>query len=151
MGGVELEEIDVVFSKEECERSLAGRIYGDKQVNFVGFRNTMTAIWPVKEPFKLRELGRNLFQIVFSSQEDLKRILNGKAWTFDQQYLVLKEWRVGMNIKSEILNSVDIWVQIWGIPTHWMAKEVGVKIDKLFVQVRDVILLEYGSSNGRPI
>lgn len=98
-GGVELEETDVVFSKEECSRSLAGMFYEEKRVNLLGFRNTMIAIWLVKEDFKLRELGSNLFQIVFSNQEDLKRVLNGKAWTYDKQYLILKEWREGMNRK----------------------------------------------------
>lgn len=63
--GIEIEEVDVVDSKEECSRSLVGKIYGDKRVNFVGLRNTMLVIWPTKEPFKVRELGVNLFQFVF--------------------------------------------------------------------------------------
>lgn len=59
--GIELEEIDVGFSKEECGRSLVGKIYRVKRVSFVGLRNTVTTIWPVNEPFKIRELGFHLF------------------------------------------------------------------------------------------
>lgn len=47
--GVELEEVDVIFSKEECGRCLVGTIFGEKRVNFVGLRNTMTSIWTNKE------------------------------------------------------------------------------------------------------
>lgn len=110
--GVEIEEVDVVDSKEECNRSLVGKIYGEKRINFVGLRNTMTTIWPAKEPFKVRELGTNLFQFVFSNQEDMRRVINGKTWTFDQYYLILKELREGMNIHTEPFNEVEAWVQI---------------------------------------
>lgn len=68
----------------------------------------MTAIWLVNEPFKIHELGFHLFQFVFSSQEDLRRVLTEKVWTFDQQYLILKERRKGINIQTEIFNGVDL-------------------------------------------
>lgn len=56
VGEIELEEGDIEFSKGECGRSLVGKIYGDKKVNFAGLCNTMTTIWPTKEVFKIREL-----------------------------------------------------------------------------------------------
>lgn len=50
-------EGDIEFSKNECKRSLVGKIYGDKKVNFVGLHNTMTTIWTTKgdgkEPFSV--------------------------------------------------------------------------------------------------
>lgn len=51
--GVQIEENDIVSSKEIYGRSLAGKIYGGKRVSFVRLRNTMTAIWLTKEPFKV--------------------------------------------------------------------------------------------------
>lgn len=56
-----------------------------------------------------------------------------------------------MNIQKELFNAVDIWVHIENVPTHWMLKEVGCKIGKLFNQVNDVLILEFGSSRGIPI
>lgn len=82
--GVELEEVDVVFSKEECGRCLVGKIFGEKRVNFVGLRNTMNSIWTNKSPIKIHELDTNLFQFVFSNQEDMQRVVNGRVWTFNQ-------------------------------------------------------------------
>lgn len=110
--GVQLEEIDMEASKEVCGQSLARKIYGEKRVSFVGSRNTITAIWLTKEPFKVKELGFNLFQFVFSNQEDKKKVAQGKAWTFEQQYLLLKDWKEGMNIQKESFAEVDLWVQI---------------------------------------
>lgn len=60
-----------------------GKIFGDKKVNFLGLHNTMTVSWPTNEVFKICELGKNLFQFVFSNQEDLRRVADGRAWTFD--------------------------------------------------------------------
>lgn len=150
VAGVILEEEDLVYSKGSCERSLVGKIFGEKRINFVGLRNTMTAIWPTKEPIKVRELGFNLFQFVFNTLEDLRRVVRGKVWTFDQQYLILKEWKEGVNIQKETFNisdgwketfnTIETWVQIWNLPTHWMSKEVGVKIGKLFLWVSDVLI-----------
>lgn len=111
-GGIELAEDDIEISKNECERSLVGKIFGDRKVNFVGLKNTMTAIGPTKEVFQTRELGKNLFQFVFKNQEDLRRVATGKVWTFDQQYLILKEWRKDMNLATKNFNSVQTWIQI---------------------------------------
>lgn len=44
----------------------------------------MTAIWLTKEPFKVKGLGFNLFQFVFSNQEDKKKVAQWKVWTVDQ-------------------------------------------------------------------
>lgn len=34
------------------------------------------------------------------------------------------------------------WIQIWGIPDHWISKEVGRKIGKLFSHCMNVIIPE---------
>lgn len=146
--GIELEEKDVAFSKDECGRCLVGKFFGDKRVNFVGLRNTLTSIWPLKSTVKIRELGINLFQFVFANLEDMKRVVNGRVWTFNQQYLILKEWKESMNVHNEPFNSVQIWVQIWNVPLKWMSKEVGAKIGKLFSKVCEVLIPETGSSRG---
>lgn len=69
--GLHLEASDIQFSREECLRSLIGKIFGDKQVNFVGLRSTLSSIWSTSGPFKIRELGINLFQFVFANTQDM--------------------------------------------------------------------------------
>lgn len=139
------------FSEDECGRCLVGKIFGDKWVNFVGLRNTMTFIWPLKSTVKIWELGINLFQFVFTILEDMRRVVNGRVWTFKQQYLILKEWKESMNAHNESFNSVQIWVRIWNVPLKWMLKEVGAKIGKLFSKVSEVLIPKLGSSRGRCI
>lgn len=90
--GFHLEVGDVKTSQEECQRSLLGKIYGNKVANFTGLKNTLSVMWSFVKPFKIRELGVNFYQFTFDSQQDMIKILHGKAWTFDSQFLVLKPW-----------------------------------------------------------
>lgn len=41
-----------------------------------------------------------------------------------------------------------MWVQVRGLPNHWMAREVGWKIGKLFPHCLNVIIPKNGSKNG---
>lgn len=90
--GFQLDSSDIQLNKKECLRSLIGKIHGDKVANFTGLKKTLCTIWTSIGVFKIREMGANLYQFVFSSQQDKMRILNGKAWIFDGQFLILKPW-----------------------------------------------------------
>lgn len=43
--GIALGKEDVSKSEEECGRSLLGKIWGNKQVNFIGLKNTLSLLW----------------------------------------------------------------------------------------------------------
>ncbi|KAK6155819.1 hypothetical protein DH2020_010067 [Rehmannia glutinosa] len=147
--GIELEERDVEGSKEECIRSLFGKVLGNKKVNFTGLKNTMNGIWPIDEPCALREIGFNKFQFIFQSQVDKKRVIQGKLWSFDNQFLVMREWKEGVDMKRENFSFIDMWIQVWDLPAHWISSEVGLKIGRLFPATKDVFIPETGSIKGR--
>ncbi|KAK6141805.1 hypothetical protein DH2020_024455 [Rehmannia glutinosa] len=150
-GEVSLEEIDVFKSKKECERSLLGKMFGSKKPNFAGLRNTLLNIWQTKEVFSVREIGQNLFQFVFASQEDKLKVLGGKSWSFENQYLILREWYDNILDHVESFTSVDLWIQVWNLPYHWITMETGRKIGIKFENILDVLIPKLGSSKGRCI
>lgn len=43
--GFRLEQKDIKGSKDECARSLIGKIHGEITANYSGLRNTFTALW----------------------------------------------------------------------------------------------------------
>ncbi|KAK6157964.1 hypothetical protein DH2020_005278 [Rehmannia glutinosa] len=148
---IALEEQDVFRSKAECTRSLIGKIFGTRKVNFTGLRNTMSSIWHTKETFTVREIGMNLFQFVFYSQEDKLKVLKGKTWTFDNQYLILREWSDDALDKIGTMNSVEMWIQIWNVPYHWLSVETGRKIGSKFLSISDIFIPDTGNIKGRHI
>lgn len=42
-----------------------------------------------------------------------------------------------------------MWIQVWNLPSHWLAKDAGFRFKKLFEDVMDVIIPESGSKRGR--
>lgn len=42
--GIVIDGKDIEWSKDECERSLIGKVWGSKTANFTGMRNTLTKL-----------------------------------------------------------------------------------------------------------
>lgn len=97
-------EEDVQGSQEEWLRSLVGKIYGDKKANFTGVRKVFSSLWMDSGLLKIRELGSNLYLFVFDTQEQKLKVLNGKAWTYESQLLLLKPWNAEIDLKTESFN-----------------------------------------------
>lgn len=85
-----MDNADVATSIEENRRSLLGKVYGDKRANFTGLKNMLSALWVGSGPVKVREMGINLYQFVFTTQADMLKVLPRKAWSFESQFLILK-------------------------------------------------------------
>lgn len=94
-------------------------------------------------------VGAESLSIVFVNKEDQMKILNGKAWTFDSQFLVLKQWKEGTDYLKESFNRIHLWVHVWNLPNHWISKDTGLKFKHLFSNVVHVIIPESGSKKGR--
>ncbi|CAA0806409.1 Unknown protein [Striga hermonthica] len=122
-GGVQLKEDDVNSSLDDCRLSLIGKVYGEKRANLNGLKATVGAIWTTKESFNVRGIGNNLFQFLFKSEEDRDRILDGKTWSFDGQYILLKKWEPDQTSFYEDEEKIKIWVQIHHVPLHWLTEE----------------------------
>ncbi|CAA0825772.1 Unknown protein, partial [Striga hermonthica] len=144
--GDEVLEVGVI----ECSLSLVGKIYGEKKVHFGGLKETLGTIWKTNKPFSARQLGQNLFQFIFKSKEDKQKILRGRSWNFDGQYLLLKEWTTSVSDCKED-EKVDTWIQIHNLPLHWVSHDTGLKIGRLFGKVLDVYVPDSGSIHGRII
>lgn len=98
--------------------SLLGKIWGKKEANFTGIRNTFRLLGCPKEDLKVVELGQNFYQFVYSYREKMDRALLKRPWTFDNQLLVLLPWKPGRKMEDEGFGRIPLWVQIYGIPNH---------------------------------
>ncbi|GER38816.1 RNA-directed DNA polymerase (reversetranscriptase)-related family protein [Striga asiatica] len=146
---VRLSDEDIEPGLQECNLSLIGKIVGDKKVNMGGLKTTMGVIWRTSRPFSVRILGHNHFQFLFHAEEDKAKVLRGKNWSFDNQYLLLKEWKKGeTDFKDEELK-VALWVQVHNLPLHWISEETGAKIGKVFDRIHDIAIPGAGSVNGK--
>ncbi|CAA0817587.1 Unknown protein [Striga hermonthica] len=144
-GGIEILTEDIRIGEKECSLSLMGNLFWEKKANFVGLKAPMQNIWLTHKPFTTRMVGNNKYQFIFQSAEDRRRVLEGKAWNFDGQYLLLKEWSEENNRYTAEEQKIELWLQIHDLPLHWVSEEVGLKIGKLFNKVAAVV----GGARGR--
>ncbi|CAA0806580.1 Unknown protein [Striga hermonthica] len=88
---------------------------------------------------------------MFQNEEDKEKILQGRTWSFDGQYLLLKQWDPNHMGFSEEEKRVKLWVHILNLPLHWLSAEVGLKIGKSIGRVWEAIVLNVGSNNGHVV
>lgn len=136
---------------KKIERSLIGKVHGEKHVSYRGLKNTMTGIWSIRGELRVWELGPNIFQFIFPSKQERQKVTLGRAWTFDGQFLVLRNWEETVQSDREGFRFAQCWIQVWDILNNWVSKEVGWKMGRLFRKTHDVIIPEIGSPSGRHI
>ncbi|XP_075654848.1 uncharacterized protein LOC142625017 [Castanea sativa] len=56
------------------------------------------------------------FNKKFNTEFEMNSVLKGGSRSFDNQVLMLLQWRVGMTAGNVKFDSVSLWVQIWGAP-----------------------------------
>ena len=54
----------------------------------------------------------------------MNRVLKDGPWTFDNQVLLLIQWKIGMTADNAKFDSISLWIQIWGTPFHLVSPKV---------------------------
>ena len=54
----------------------------------------------------------------------MNRVLKGGLWTFDDQVLLLIQWKIGMTGDNIKFDSISLWIQIWGAPFDLVSPKV---------------------------
>lgn len=98
---VELNLGDIRKSRKDCEKSLVGKIFGNNTANFTGLKQTMTQLWCPEGTLRVVEIGAKMFQFFFSNEDERRRVLERRPWTFDNQLLVLQPWQNETDLKAE--------------------------------------------------
>ncbi|CAI9099242.1 OLC1v1036027C1 [Oldenlandia corymbosa var. corymbosa] len=79
------------------------------------------------------------------------RVLSGGPWFFKEQLMVIHPWAKKLEEDKAKFDRANMWVQVQGLPSHWVSKEVGWKLGKLFPNCSNVLIPESGSKCGRII
>lgn len=136
--GIWLGEDDLAKGVEECSLSLIGKVGGEKIANSAGMKSFATNMWSHPKQLKVTEIGKNMFQFIFTHSSEMERVLNGRPWIYDGQQLVLHRRKKGIEDDTKAFDRSFIWVQIWNLLLHWITKEDGKKIESIFCSVQEM-------------
>ncbi|XVF83422.1 hypothetical protein PTKIN_Ptkin16aG0485400 [Pterospermum kingtungense] len=68
---------------------VVGRFLTDRHIRFPIMKDRMASLWRAGRGVAIKEFGSQMFLFQFFHELDLKRVLEGSPWTFDNHLLIL--------------------------------------------------------------
>lgn len=125
---------------------LIGKFLSGKTLNFMAMKSRLSAVWRPVRGVYIKSYTSNLFLFQFFHSKDLKRVLIGGPWFFDNCPLIYKRLQDGDIPTSVQLFHLNIWVRLFDIPVGYV-KEAVAKL------LGDYIgsFLEYDAKNAKDV
>lgn len=123
-----------------------GRFLTDKTINVRAMKSKIADIWKPAMCINIKEIDQGIFLFQFYHKEDLKWVLNGGPWSFDNAMLILALIPQGEDPVQVPLWHLNIWIQIHDLPTGLMSEAVGKQLGDFFGE-----FLEYDHQNNTSI
>ena len=106
----------------------------------------MADVWKPAMGINIKELDTGVFIFQFYHNEDMRWVLNGGPWSFDNAMLVMETIPLGVEPMKVSLWHLNIWIQIHDLPTGFMSEIVGKQLGNFFGE-----FLEYDPKNNSSI
>ncbi|KAL8133796.1 hypothetical protein AgCh_009020 [Apium graveolens] len=84
----------------------------------------MASIWRPKEGMEVHDIGGYRFSFVFYHVMDMRKVLEGGPWSFEQNMLVYSQLKEAEDPHLMALNEMDIWVQVHDIPKGFISENI---------------------------
>jgi hypothetical protein len=96
-----------------------------------------------------KELDDNIWLFEFEDGDDMRRVLEGRPWSYDRQMLVITEFDGTVTASQIGFSHSPFWVQIHDMPLLCMTKGIGMKIGESMGKFIEVDLAGEGAGWGR--
>ncbi|KAF3784337.1 hypothetical protein EJ110_NYTH30572 [Nymphaea thermarum] len=70
------------------------------------------------------KVGKGMFLLRTSSEEDLKHVLSPGRWYVGGRPLIANQWHLGMPMRIESFNPVRIWIRLLELPVEWWNPQI---------------------------
>ena len=101
---------------------LMGRPVMPRRQNLRSIIASMPRVWGQSGLVHGRIVGGNQFLFIFPSEESLDLVIRRGPWAFNDRMLILRQWNPLDN--QPLINFIPFWIQIRGIPFHYLNREV---------------------------
>lgn len=73
---------------------------------------------------EIHDIGGYRYSFVFYHIMDLRKVMEGGPWSFEQNMLVYHQMQDGEEAHQVVFNELDIWVQIYDIPKGFISESI---------------------------
>ena len=87
---------------------------------------------------RIVEVGNNVWQFKFGSLCQLEWVERSGPWNFENNLLLLCQWRKGLTALNISFTHAPFWVQVWGLPFEYMFEDAGKDIGSRLGRVLEV-------------
>ncbi|KAL0798136.1 hypothetical protein Bca101_053310 [Brassica carinata] len=114
---IEIPQVNTAALIEENKLTLIGRVTNPKIQKTRALVDFFLQQWRVSGTITGRDLGPNLFQFKFESEQDLQEILSKAPLHFKRWMLILQRWEP---IVSDFFPAlIPFWITVHGLPLHY--------------------------------
>lgn len=125
-------EGDVVEDINKYELCLVGRYLIEKNINVRTIKTKMTDVWKPVMGINIKGLETSIYPFQFYHKEDIRWVLNGGSWSFDNVMLIIDIIPQGEEPLKVSLRHLNIWIQIHDLPTGFMSEIMGKQLGDFF-------------------
>jgi hypothetical protein len=147
--GITITEGEIEEVRVQGGRCLVGRIWMAKRVNKDAFKDVLTRIWRTRRGVIFKELDDNIWLFEFEEEDDMRRVLDGRPWSFDRYIIVLNEFDGRTPPTQMAFKQSPFWVQVHDMPLLCMTKGIATKIGESMGRLVEVDLAGDGAGWGR--
>ncbi|KAL8548303.1 hypothetical protein ACS0TY_007578 [Phlomoides rotata] len=105
-------------------------------------RNILATVWRPMRGVTIKPIGEGRFMFHFFHFLDVKRVLDGSLWSFNNHPLILHHLQKGEHPLRVSLNKLPFLVQIYDLPHGFISEKVGIQLGNFVGK-----FLEYDKSN----
>jgi hypothetical protein len=146
--GIQVDEGDIADGREVGGKCLIGKVWTEKNVNKEAFKSVFSTIWRTVGAVKFKELRDNIWLFEFADENDKRRVMEGRPWSFDKQIVVLNDFDGSTKPSQMDFTRSPFWIQVQDMPLLCMNKNVGTKIGESLGQLEDVDVAGDGTGWG---
>ncbi|MBA0701391.1 hypothetical protein Goari_027008 [Gossypium aridum] len=132
---------DAAVIDQNLQLYLVGRCLTDSIVHFPSLRNTMADLWHPIRGICILYLGERHFLFQFFHEVDIRKVLVGTPWFFNNHLLLLHRIQFGKNLSLVPLTFNEFWVQVHDLPSGLMSESLAKQFGEFLGQ-----FLEYDTS-----
>lgn len=136
-------EEDGAIVENKYELCVVGHFLTERSVNCRAMKSKLADVWRPAMGINIKEIEKGMFLFQFYHKEDMIRVLNGGPWSFDNAMLVLAEVPKGEEPRNVPLYFINMWLQIYDLPSGFMTEVVGQQLGNFFGE-----FLEYDHKNN---
>ncbi|KAG7579029.1 hypothetical protein ISN45_Aa03g031980 [Arabidopsis thaliana x Arabidopsis arenosa] len=113
--------------------SLIARPLNPRAQNLFSVISSLPRVWGLTAPVHGRVLDGTFVQFLFQSELDLISVQRREPWLFNNWFIVNQRWEIFPDVG--FLTTIDLWVQIRGIPLPYVCVEAVSEIAQELGQI----------------